>query len=210
MEFTAHDSAPAFDEEVASIIADAKAIVRATGCDFVNAVRRVEQNRQQQISADVGRVTLRLYAVADVANGEFSGLAYSGNAISYNDERLVIDLASLALPPGGRVPILLNHDSNQVAGRAVAEITGGGLWIRRGEFSKSTAAGREAAGLHAEKQPLKLSIGVGDGRREHMRSGGRAMLINGRLQSVGVVLRKARLLEVSIVPAGADPAAALD
>lgn len=202
------------DTELMPLHIAALAAVKASGCTYVEAVKMLERSEAYQAVFATyaeqpprgSRVTLRLYAAAASANGKFSGLAYSGNAISYHDERFAIDLSSMSLPPGGRVPILVNHDANRVAGRAIAEIHSGALWVRDGEFSKVTPAGREAAGLYAESQPLKLSVGV-SGERDYVQGGA---MVNGRQQNVSTVLRKSRLLEVSIVPAGADPAATLN
>jgi hypothetical protein len=153
------------------------------------------------------RVTVNLYAGAAMSDVGFSGVAYSGGVISHNDELFAIDLEQITLPAGGRVSLLVNHDTNRIAGQARAEVNGGALYIRQGRFSKATAHGREVAGLHDEGQPLKLSVGV-SGRLERMPKP-TALLLNSRQQTVQAVMRKARLLEVSIVPAGADPDAGI-
>jgi hypothetical protein len=151
---------------------------------------------------------IHLNAAASVTREGFSGCAYSGGVIAHGGESLfAIDLDGIAMPPGGNVSLLVNHDGNRIAGRARAEVTDGALYLRDGRFSRVTAAGREAAGLHDEGHPLKLSVGV-SGESEYL-SRPTSMLLNGRQQTVATVMRKARLLEVSIVPAGADPLAAL-
>lgn len=108
---------------------------------------------------------------------------------------------------GRRTSLLVNHDTNRIAGHARVEVGAGALHLREGRFSQATPPGREVAGLHTEGQPFKLSVGV-NGRRELYRAPRRALL-NGREQEVQTVLRRARLLEVSVVPARADPDATL-
>jgi hypothetical protein len=171
-----------------------------------HAIAQARAESHRELAAENGTlVTVNLFAAAGSTSVGFSGLAYSGGVISHNDELFAIDLATMTLPAAGRVSLLVNHDSNRIAGHARVEVNGGSLYIREGRFSQATRSGREIAGLHAEGQPLKLSVGV-NGRMERLQRA-TVMLLNARQQTVQAVMRKARLLEVSIVPAGVDPAA---
>jgi hypothetical protein len=171
---------------------------------------RLRGSTQIELSAPLQweRATVTLYAGAAMTDVGFSGVAYSGGVISHNDELFAIDLDQLALPADGRVSLLVNHDTNRIAGQARAEVSGGALYLRQGRFSKATVHGREVAALREEGQPLKLSVGV-SGRLERMRQP-TTLVLNSRQQTVQAVMRKARLLEVSIVPAGADPHATIN
>lgn len=214
------------DEDGARLVHAAEALMAAIpGTSFLDALHMVGAAWRQldtlktlrgpssswvELTAPIRweRVKVQLYAGAAMSDVGFSGIAYSGGVISHNDELFAIDLEQIALPAGGRVSLLVNHDTNRIAGQARAEVSGGALYIQQGRFSKATAHGREVAGLHEEGQPLKLSVGV-SGRLERMQQP-TTLLLNSRQQTVQAVMRKGRLLEVSIVPAGADPQATIN
>lgn len=152
-------------------------------------------------------VSLLSVPSAQQADGKvtgFRGLAYSGGIVPNHGWAgdMAIDLASMALPET-EVPILLNHDSDQIVGRARVANHGDRLEIVDGAFSAVTEHGRMVADLMAEGHPWSLSVGV-NGR---MLSADRAKTtkLNGREMRLDSVIRDARLLEVSFVPSGADP-----
>ena len=133
----------------------------------------------------------------------FSGVAYSGGVVpNYGwAGDMCIDLASMTTPT--KVAVLRNHDPNQVVGHAMVACDGTQLLLTDGAFSEVTAAGKEVAGLMAEGQPWALSVGV-NGRAQFFEPK-RKVSCNGRDMEVDCMLEKTRLLEVSFVPAGADP-----
>jgi hypothetical protein len=214
---------PGFDVDEGRLVI-LKGALRLSACmdgGFDAALRLIEQTREPGIMriadpdaevrapkrSDGGRVTVHLFAAAAMTDAGFSGLAYSGGVVSHNQELMAIDLDAISLPAGSRVPLLMNHDANRIAGRARVDVSAGAIYLRDGQFSKATAAGREAAGLFEEGQPLKLSVGV-TGQKEYFPRPTQ-MMLNGREQTLQAVMRKPRLLEVSIVPAGADPDAGI-
>lgn len=136
----------------------------------------------------------------------FRGLAYSGDVVKNHGWAgdMGIDLATLAMP-AAEVPILLNHDPNQIVGRAQLTNDGTKLEITSGTFSEVTAAGKEVAALMAEGHPWALSVGVNGNLASCDR--GKKTKLNGRAMQLDSVIKDARLLEVSFVPSGADPAA---
>jgi hypothetical protein len=179
-------------------------------------VLRIERLSAQELHAVLLRApdaprteqTVWLTASAAVApSGSFGGIAYSGGVVNYDGEQLAIDLDEISLPSSGRIPLLMNHNTNRIAGHAGVSVSDGVMHIRDGKFSNVTEAGREAAGLRSEGQPLSLSAGV-IGKRHRLQRP-TALVLNHRMQTVETILRKCRLLEVSIVPAGADPEAGI-
>ncbi len=152
--------------------------------------------------------TLQLSASAIMVATAFAGVAYSGGAIPGPDGPFGIDLAEIQMPRGGRVSLLKNHDPNQIVGQASAQVSGGMLYLDGGRFTDVTPAGREAAGLYAEGQPFALSVGV-SGSMERLSDRGTDVELNGRVQTLNAVMRRPRLLEVSLVHAGRDPNARL-
>jgi hypothetical protein len=177
---------------------------------YLDAVSAVEAAYAHGSSATVlhlrsgSSFELRAEAGAVAAGTTFSGVAYSGGPVPnygwHGD--MAIDLASMTLPQG-EVAVLLNHDPNQVVGRARVMNDGRQLTIHDGRLSSVTEEGRKVAGLLDEGQPWALSIGV-NGRMEAA-DRAKPAPINGRTLAVDTVMRSARLLEVSFVPAGADP-----
>ena len=183
-----------------------------TGAGYIAAVQAVERDVMMlSLRAEPdGRATMRLRATAVMeSQSAFSGLAYSGGPVDAYDNTYAIDLEQLKIPSTGEVSLLRNHDPNQVAGRCQVTNNGKTLRIERGTFTQVTAAGREASGLYAEGHPLSLSVGV-SGRMEQLGGRKSKAVINGRQQQLSAVIRNARLLEVSLVHAGADPEASID
>lgn len=133
----------------------------------------------------------------------FGGVAYSGGVVpNYGwAGDMAIDLSSLQAPT--EVAILRNHDPNQIVGRAKVSCDGSQLTLSDGSFSDVTAAGKEVAGLMAEGQPWALSVGVN--AKAQFFTPKKKVNCNGQAMDVDCLLENARLLEVSFVPAGADP-----
>lgn len=142
-------------------------------------------------------------SVVDGKAAGFRGVAYSGGVVpNYGwAGDMAIDLATLQAPT--EVAILRNHDPNQIVGKAKVACDGSQLTLVDGSFSDATAAGKEVAALMAEGQPWALSVGVN--AKAQFFEPKRKVQCNGQALEVSCLLQNARLLEVSFVPAGADP-----
>ncbi|MBK8225375.1 MAG: hypothetical protein IPK73_30545 [Candidatus Obscuribacter sp.] len=132
----------------------------------------------------------------------FSGIAYSGGVVPnygwYGDS--AIDIGSLSIPD--QMFALVNHDPDQRAGHCRVWIDGSAIHVA-GQFSRMTAAGQSVAGEFMEKAPWKLSVGF-NANSEEM-SPPQTVNINGQSLTLSTIFRNARILEVSFVPADADP-----
>lgn len=133
----------------------------------------------------------------------FEGLAYSGGVIPnyglYGDS--AIDLGSMVVSDKP-VFALVNHDSNQRAGKVELRKIESGL-MASGTFSLSTDAGRQVAAEFSEGAPWEFSVGINAEVEVFPKRS--EIELNGRAMSVDTVFRKARVRELSFVPAGADP-----
>lgn len=132
----------------------------------------------------------------------FSGVAYSGGVVPdygwLGD--VAIDIATVQVPD--RMFALVNHDPDQRAGHCRVWIESNAIHVA-GEFSRTTEEGRSVAGEFAEKAPWKLSVGF-NGPMDRYEPPTQ-QLLNGQTLTLGAVFRNARVLEVSFVPADADP-----
>lgn len=140
----------------------------------------------------------------DGATTSFNGVAYSGGIVPNHgwSGDMAIDLSSLQLPDG-YVPVLRNHDPDQVVGRARLSNDGKELRVVEGRFSAVTDVARETSALMGEGHPWKLSIGVN--ARSETADRAKPVQLNGRRMAVDTVLRNGRVIELSFVPSGADP-----
>jgi hypothetical protein len=188
----------------------ARARQERTGEAFVAAALAVEAGADERELATVtlrststGERIVMLRAPSTAAPTGFKGLAYSGGPVRSGGGTMAIDLAGLDMK--AEVPVLLNHDSNKIVGRAKLHNSGIELRILEGRFSQVTEHGRQAAALMGEGHPWDLSVGMG-GVFES-RDAKKPVTLNGRTLHVDTILRRARLLELSFVPAGADPKA---
>lgn len=133
----------------------------------------------------------------------FEGLAYSGGVIPnyglYGDAAIDLESMVVSAKP---VFALVNHDSNQRAGKVELRKIESGL-LASGSFSLSTDAGRQVAAEFAEGAPWELSVGINAEVEVFPKR--TDVELNGRTLSVDSVFRKARVRELSFVPAGADP-----
>lgn len=132
----------------------------------------------------------------------FSGIAYSGGVVPnfgwYGNS--AIDMGSVSIPD--QMFALVNHDPDQRAGHCRVWIEGSTIRVA-GQFSKITDAGKSVAGEFKEKAPWKLSVGF-NANSEEM-SPPQTVDLNGQSLSLSTIFRNARILEVSFVPADADP-----
>lgn len=134
---------------------------------------------------------------------QFAGVAYSGGVIPgygyYGD--VAIDLSSLKAPTK---PIfaLVNHDTNQRAGKTLITNTGASIEVL-GSFSLSTPAGQQVAAEFSEGAPWEFSVGLQAEVETFEKP--RTLTVNGQTVTIDALFRNASVREVSFVPAGADP-----
>lgn len=213
MDFTYAQFTPDTFHDDLVLHAKATAYAREHGCSYLEAALAVDRQAKEQASLDPGEyVTLRFDAEVLPTVRGFSGCAYNGGPIDRSDGTLIIDLDTITLPAGGNTPILLNHDDNQRAGSALAEVLHGPpltkLYLREGRFLQSTKAGRQGLEMWKNAHPLNLSVGVTGQRMTYPK--GPNISVNGVHQRADYIMRNVRLHEVSIVTSGADPEARID
>lgn len=134
---------------------------------------------------------------------QFAGVAYSGGVIPgygyYGD--VAIDLSSLKVPTK-EVFALVNHDSDQRAGKTLITNTGARIEVL-GSFSKTTVAGQQVAAEFSEGAPWELSVGLQAEIEIFEKS--KTLTVNGQTVAINALFKNASVREVSFVPAGADP-----
>lgn len=144
-----------------------------------------------------------LIDTADDAPRQFAGVAYSGGVIPgygyFGD--VAIDLSSLKAPTKP-VFALVNHDTNQRAGKTLITNTGNSIEVL-GSFSQSTAAGKQVAAEFSEGAPWEFSVGL-QAEIETFKTP-KTLQVNGQTVTIDALFKNASVREVSFVPAGADP-----
>jgi len=133
----------------------------------------------------------------------FSMLAHTGTPVDRGFfGSMVFDLAGIE--SGAKVPILMNHDENQIVGFAdSSKITEEGLRLE-GVILTEEEAGAKVQRLSKSGFPFQASIGVSLSKTEDL-AAGETEEINGReVMGPATIVRKSRLLESSFLPAGAD------
>ena len=133
----------------------------------------------------------------------FTGLAFSGDAVDREYGKLGIDLSNINCSE--KIPLLYNHDRNIAAiGSVNVSLNDGQLSIEDGVFYNDAKIpnSETIAALALRNHPLKLSIGV-NGRIEKYNKQ-TAVMLNNRMQNVDCVLRDVCLNEVSVVNIPAD------
>lgn len=141
------------------------------------------------------------------ANGDtpkqFAGVAYSGGVIPgygfYGD--VAIELSSLKAPTK-QVFALVNHDTNQRAGKTLITNTGASIEVL-GSFSRSTSAGQQVAAEFSEGAPWEFSVGLQAEIETFEKP--KTLTVNGQTVTIDALFKNASVREVSFVPAGADP-----
>lgn len=130
----------------------------------------------------------------------FSGIAYSGEPISYWGSPMVIDLASLSLPK--TCPVLLQHERDKRVGVCTLAIVDGAL-----HSQGHLLANEDAQALAADADggfPWQLSVHAEHGSVEEVKSGVQIQ-VNGRtLAGPIVIYRQTRIRELSFTPTGVD------
>lgn len=139
-------------------------------------------------------------APGEAARRGFSGVAYSGAAVTEWGAPIVIDLASLALP--AQCPVLIEHDRKRRVGVATLAVADGAL--RCDGYLLSNPTARELAADADDGFPWQLSIHAAPRRVEEV-SAGSEIAVNGRTFAGPLtVLRDTAIRELSFTPTGAD------
>lgn len=130
----------------------------------------------------------------------FSGVAYSGAAVSDGWQPIVIDLASLVLPTP--CPTLLQHDRDKRVGVCTLAVADGALTC-----DGYLLANEEAQELAADADggfPFQLSVHAQPGTTEEVAPGA-LVNVNGRtLTGPLVIFRQTAIRELSFTPTGVD------
>jgi len=155
-----------------------------------------------------GAEAVELEAAAPAAEGakieprRFKMLANSGRPFRWMFGSAVVDLETLEAP--SRIPVLVNHDRDQIAGYAeTAEVSGRGYEVA-GRLSDATEAGRKVAELSDEGFPWQSSFGMIPGEVREVPAGVKVRVNGEEHDGPCSVLSGCRLTECSFVPAGAD------
>ncbi|MCZ7563800.1 MAG: hypothetical protein M5U08_08300 [Burkholderiales bacterium] len=133
----------------------------------------------------------------------FEGLAYSGKEVTDHPfwPKVIFDLSSTRAPE--RVPVLLNHDGDQIVGHTEAVEVGAEIKVSgvlyADEPDGALVAKRSDAGF-----PWQMSVHIAPGRVDEVRSGETVKVNGQKFAGPGYVFRQARIREVSFTPVGAD------
>ena len=150
---------------------------------------------------------------ADAAAGEpekpprFSITAYTGGLMRVSSwaDPVVLDLKGMELPKGA-VPVLKNHDDNQIVGHADAEVTARMLKLQ-GVVSGAGEAAREVVESAKKGFPWRASVGARAVATEYVSAGVKVEVNGMGFAGPLSVVRRSQLGEVSFVPMGADRSA---
>jgi len=157
-----------------------------------------------------GAISLAEIQAADgesVALPTCQGTAYTGGLLrqGFSSFPIVIDLETLKT--NAQIPLLKQHDPEQIVGHAAPEISAQRVRIKDGVISGVSDAAKEVVAVGKNKFPWQLSVGANrgvKGRYEFVEKGDAAK-VNGRNWSGPLyVARDMELVEVSFVPIGAD------
>ena len=156
-----------------------------------------------KISLDACRVELLRAPEGSLKVQRFSMLAHTGVPVSRGFfGSMVFDLAGIEA--GAKVPILMNHDDNQIVGFAdTSKVTEDGL-VLEGVILTEEEAGARVQRLSKSGFPFQASIGVQPIKTEDLDAGSKIELNGQEVSGPATIVRRARLLESSFLPAGAD------
>jgi hypothetical protein len=135
---------------------------------------------------------------------KFRMVAYTGGAMRpYGwGERAVVDLAGLKF--GQKMPVRADHDRNKGVGHTTGVRVEGARLLVEGVVSRGTPEAREIVEAARNGFPWQSSIGAIPEEREFVAAGQYAEVNGQRFRGPLVVVRKARMQEVSFVDVGAD------
>lgn len=136
----------------------------------------------------------------DNGNRKMQGVAYSGEALLYDGDYIVIDLASLKLDTAKQIPLLLNHDTTKVVGYGYLSVDNGQLLIK-GEMLDNPEA---AQVISAADKGLQWQLSIGF-QSNTILGAPEGSVINGRTLSYDCYcFHNALVRETSFTPTGAD------
>lgn len=146
-------------------------------------------------------VAATIAASDDGKRRKVSGIAYTGEILSYYGSALIVDLATAK--SANRVPLLIEHDRQQRAGFASLSIDDQGIQLDgellENEHGKSVADDADGG------FPWQLSINAEAERIENVVRGA-VTKVNGRkVEGPATIFRGALVREVSFTPTGVDP-----
>lgn len=146
-------------------------------------------------------VVATIAASDDGKRRKVSGIAYTGEILSYYGSALIVDLATAK--SANRVPLLIEHDRQQRAGFASLSIDDKGIQLDgellENEHGKSVADDADGG------FPWQLSINAEAERIENVVRGA-VTKVNGRkVEGPAIIFRGALVREVSFTPTGVDP-----
>lgn len=179
------------------------------------AMLKRRKRRMIFASADNGMIqvegtgSIQIAAVGeDGGPPKFAMNAYTGAAMRPNgwrrSEPLILDLAGIAFPKNGRIPIHRDHDTSKVVGHSESISVDGGLQIR-GLVSGANSHANEVVGTSKNGFPWQSSVGAELTSEPEFVDAGKNIRVNGRIVAGPVyVARNTKLKEVSFVSLGAD------
>ena len=149
-------------------------------------------------------VPTNIVAGINDGNRRFSGVAYTGDAITHHPYwgTVVFDLSLIDVP--AKMAILRDHECEEIVGFSDEHaVTQDGL-VLGGVLSKVTDAGKEVAALSDEGFPWQMSVRIQPSRIEELTAGSSA-LVNGRtITGPAYIFRESTLVETSFTPTGWD------
>ena len=162
-------------------------------------------NTQRKPARPANQVLLAVPATIaasdDGKHRKVSGVAYSGEVLTYWGSSIVIDLATAKA--ASRTPLLIEHDRAQRAGFAALSIDQNGIQLE-GELLDN-AHGKAVADDADGGFPWQLSVHVEASSVEEVVRGAFAKVNGQKVAGPATIMRGALVREVSFTPTGVDP-----
>ena len=130
--------------------------------------------------------------------------AYNGGPIVVAGYKhpVIIELSGLT-GIGKAIPLLRNHNPNQIVGHGEASLDGNALNVG-GKISATNFYAQDVTDLAAEGFPWQASVGVQPTKVEDVKAGAKATANGIEITGPMHIARAGKLYEVSFVPNGAD------
>lgn len=164
-----------------------------------------EERAPKEKEAAMERVAQLEASYTERPGKRYRMIAYTGQEVDLNGERLVFDLAGVEV--GNKaIPILRQHDPENIVGHSLEVSIDDEQIVIDLQVSASTEGGREVLELFGDGFPWQASVGMVMKDIERF-GAGEVIEVNGRtLEGPIGVVRCAVLREASFVPLGADAA----
>ena len=170
--------------------------------EWVEAILDEEEAEMAPTPSQIAQLSATL---AEAPSRRYRMLAYTGQEVDLNGERLVFDLAGVELGSES-IPILRQHDPEAIVGHSLDVSIDGEQIIVELQVCPETASGQEVLALFGDGFPWQASVGMVMSEIERF-GAGEIVEVNGRtLEGPIGVVRRAILREASFVPLGADAA----